>query len=89
MKSYKMLSTVFIASLTLSGCASNSMCHVAFDVTEGAMDNYDKRQERERRDPYTMSDGKFKDEDLAVGALTAGIRGIARLFQSEPNQKCP
>ena len=93
MKSYKLMRvisvSIFIASLTLSGCASNSLCHAAYDVTEGAVNNYDSRQERESRDPFTVSDGKFKDEDLVTGVLFAGLSGISRLFSSDSEQECP
>lgn len=93
MKLYNLLTVIFVASLTLSGCASNSLCHAAFDVAEGTLDNYADRQERESRDLYRLNDDKFKDEDLAFGALTAGIRGIARLFtsdsKSDSGSKCP
>ena len=93
MKSYKLMTVIFVASLTLTGCASNSLCNTAFDVAEGALDNYDARQKRESRDPYTLGDGKFKDEDLAMGALYAGLSGISRLFSSESKNssdaKCP
>ncbi|WP_269521118.1 hypothetical protein [Alteromonas sp. BMJM2] len=82
MKSLKFITLIFIASFTLSGCASNSLCKSAYDVVEGTFDNYNDRQERARKDLSRPNADKFNDQDLAAGILNAGIRGIAGLFES-------
>ena len=87
MKSHRLIGLILVIFFTLSGCASNSFCKSAYDIVDGTVDNYADRQERESRDINRLNDDRFKDQDLVAGLLTAGIRGVARLFESNSKKK--